>query len=133
MPKGIPRDTSTNHAILHRLRIAQGHLTRVVKMVEDGAYCIDIINQSQAVQSALKHADEVIMANHLATCVAEEIKKGNANEVIKEVIQVMNKTNASDHKCCCGTCTCENCTCTCTKDEKTPCTCNCKDCTCNKK
>ena len=133
MPKGIPRDTSINHTILHRLKIAQGHLTRVIKMVEEGEYCIDVINQSQAVQSALKKADEVILENHLKTCVAAEIKKGNAKNVIKEVIQVMNKTTTSNHTCCCGTCTCENCTCTCTKDEKKPCSCNCKDCTCNKK
>ena len=133
MPRGIPRDKSVNHAIIHRLKIAEGHLARVIEMVKKGDYCIDVINQSQAVQSALKHADEVILANHLSTCVAAEIKKGNAKDVIKEVIQVMNKTTTSNHTCCCGTCTCENCTCTCTKDEKKPCSCNCKDCTCNKK
>lgn len=133
MPKGIPRNKSVNHAILHRLRVAQGHLTRVIKMVEESEYCIDIINQSQAVQAALKRADEVILQNHLETCVAAEIKKGNTKEVVKEVIQVMSKTTSSTHKCCCGTCTCEHCTCTCGTNEKKPCKCGCKDCTCNKK
>jgi len=132
MPKGIPRDKSVNHAIIHRLQIAHGQLETVIDMVKRGAYCIDVINQSEAVQAALKHTDSIIMQNHLQTCVAAEIKKGNTRDVVKEVMDIMNKTVAPTHKCCCKNCSCEHCTCTCSKDKKGQCTCDCKDCTCNK-
>ncbi len=93
MPKGIPRDKSVEHTILHRMKIARGHLDRVVQMVEDGHYCIDVIHQSLAVQAALKQIDELVLRNHMETCVATEIKKGNAREVIDEVMKVMEKKN----------------------------------------
>lgn len=133
MPKGVPRDSSVNHAIIHRLRIVQGHLSRVLEMVKQDKYCIDIINQSKAIQSALKNTDSLILKNHLETCVVSEIKKGNTKNVVKEVIQIMDNTKNSDHSCCCKPCTCKNCTCTCDKDEKKPCTCKCKDCKCQEK
>ena len=62
-------------------------------MVETDAYCIDVINQSQAVQSALSQVDRIMLENHLKTCVADAIKKGDANETITEVMMVMKKKN----------------------------------------
>lgn len=91
MPKGIPRDKSVERTILHRLKIARGHLDRVVSMMENGEYCIDIIHQSMAVQSALKKIDQEILKNHMQTCVADSIRKGQTNEVIDEVMRIMEK------------------------------------------
>jgi DNA-binding FrmR family transcriptional regulator len=91
MPKGVPRDQSVQQKILHRFKIARGQLDSVITMVEKGQYCIDVIHQSIAVQSALKQADQVILKNHMQTCVAAEIKKGNTDEVIAEVMKIMEK------------------------------------------
>ena len=91
MPKGLPRDTSTKHALLHRLKIARGHLDKVISMVNNGDYCVDVIHQSLAVQAALKKIDQSILKNHMETCVASEIQKGNTKEVIEEVMRVMEK------------------------------------------
>jgi DNA-binding FrmR family transcriptional regulator len=77
--------------ITHRLKIANGHLTKVIKMVEEDAYCIDIVHQLLAVESALKNTDELILENHLKTCVADSIKKGDSDEAIKEVMEVLRK------------------------------------------
>lgn len=77
--------------IIHRLKIARGHLEKVISMVEEGAYCIDIVHQSIAVQAALKEVDEVVLRNHMETCVADSIKKGNKKEVIDEVMRVFQK------------------------------------------
>ena len=76
---------------LHRLKIARGHLDKVIDMVAKGSYCIDIVHQSIAVQSALKKVDELILENHLKTCVADSIKKGESEEAIKEVMEVLKK------------------------------------------
>lgn len=92
MPKGIPKNNTTKRQFLHRLKIARGHLDRVIEMVEKDEYCIDIIHQSLAVQSALKKTDQAILKNHLETCVADAIKKGNQNEVIAEVMKIVKKS-----------------------------------------
>lgn len=76
---------------MHRLQIAKGHLEKVISMVKDDAYCIDVVHQSIAVQAALKKADEVVLENHLKTCVAESIREGKDGEVIAEVMRVIEK------------------------------------------
>lgn len=82
---------NTNKNVVHRLKIAKGHLEKVITMVEKGEYCIDVIHQSQAVQSALRKTDRVILDNHLKTCVADAIGKGRKEEVITEVMKVVEK------------------------------------------
>jgi DNA-binding FrmR family transcriptional regulator len=91
MPKGIPRDKSIERTFLHRMKIARGHLDRVIAMVEKGHYCIDVIHQSKAVQSALRQVDQAMLKNHMETCVADAVKKGKSEEVISEVMKVMEK------------------------------------------
>ncbi len=85
------RPKDTQERILHRLKIAQGHLKKVIKMVEEDQYCINVIHQSQAVQRALEETDSVILENHLKTCVSEKIKDGKAEEAIREVMTVFKK------------------------------------------
>lgn len=92
MPKGVPRNQSTQHTLLHRLKIARGHLDRVIRMVETGTYCIDVIHQSLAVQAALRSTDQAILKNHLQTCVADAILKGKKEEVLDEVMKIMEKS-----------------------------------------
>lgn len=77
--------------ILHRLKIARGHLEKIIAMVEADEYCIDVLNQSRAVQQALAKADEVLLENHLSHCVVEHIKEGKADQAIKEVMTVFSK------------------------------------------
>lgn len=85
------RPKDTQERILHRLKIAQGHLKKVIRMVEDDQYCIDILHQSQAVQKALKETDNVMLENHLKTCAADAIGRGEKDEAISEVMQVFKK------------------------------------------
>lgn len=62
-------------------------------MVEDQEYCIDVIHQSQAVQKALREADNLILENHLKTCAADSIRNGRQEEAVKEVMNVFKKMN----------------------------------------
>ncbi len=82
------RPKDTQERILHRLKIAQGHLKKVIKMVEDDEYCIDVIHQNRAVQRALSEADNLILENHLKTCASDAIKKGKEDQAIKEIVEV---------------------------------------------
>lgn len=88
MPRGIPRDLSTKRNILHRLKIARGHLERVISMVEKNDYCIDVLNQSQAIQSALRSTDAKLLEHHLKNCALESMKNGKSEEAISEVLNV---------------------------------------------
>ena len=79
------------HDIVHRLLIAKGHLEKVIKMVQNDEYCIDVVHQSLAVQSALRKTDEVILENHLKTCVADSIKAGETEKAVNEMMDVLRK------------------------------------------
>lgn len=82
----------TQKRIIHRLKIARGHLNKVISMVEGKEYCMDIIHQGHAVESALKEVDSLILENHLKTCVVESIKKGQAGKSINELMEVFRRS-----------------------------------------
>jgi len=85
------RPKDTQERILHRLKIARGHLNKVIEMVEEDCYCINVLHQMQAVGSGLKETENLPLENHLKTCVAESIAKGNKDEAIAEVMEVFKK------------------------------------------
>ncbi len=85
------RPKDTQERILHRLKIAQGHLKKVINMVEEDCYCIDVLHQSQAIQKALKETDNLMLENHLKKCATDAIAKGNQDEAIAEVMRVFKK------------------------------------------
>ena len=84
----------TKSKILHRLKITRGHLDKVFEMVEKDAYCIEVIHQSQAIQSALKKIDEVVLQNHLQCCVLDNVKNGHSDndKLVKELMDVFQKS-----------------------------------------
>lgn len=86
------RPKDTQERILHRLKIVRGHLAKVINMVENQQYCIDIIHQSQALQQALKEIDNLMLENHLHSCVADSIRQGNQKEAVEEVMNIFKKT-----------------------------------------
>ena len=85
------RPKDTQERIVHRLKIAKGHLDKVISMVEADDYCIDVMHQMQAIESGLKETGNVLLENHLKTCVSDAIGKGKKEEAIKEVMEVFKK------------------------------------------
>lgn len=79
---------------MHRLKIAKGQLENVMKMVEEDKYCIDVLHQIQAVESALKETGNLVLENHLKSCVADSISKGKKDEAIGEIMQVFRRRQA---------------------------------------
>jgi len=59
---------------------AKGHLEKVIKMVEDGEYCIDVMQQNLAVIGLLKSAHQMLMEGHLNTCFKSAMKSNNEKE-----------------------------------------------------
>lgn len=87
------RPKDTHERITHRLKIAKGHLEKVIKMMEEDAYCIDVMHQILAVESGLKKTGNLLLENHLKGCVADAISKGKADESIAEIMQVFKRKN----------------------------------------
>ena len=82
--------------ILKRLRIVEGHLKGVIRMVEEDAYCIDIIRQVQAVEAALKKVSAQILEGHLNSCVITAVQGEDLAErqrVLQEVLDVFSTSS----------------------------------------
>lgn len=76
--------------LVHRLNRIEGQVRGVKKMVDTEAYCVDILTQVSAIQAALNSFNKVLLANHIRTCVADDIREGK-NEVIDELVATLQK------------------------------------------
>lgn len=89
----MEKDQIDNQMIIRRLKSVEGHIRGIQKMIAEDAYCIDIVNQIQAVQAALHKINSLVLDRHLHTCVTTAIQGDDANErerVITEVLSVFN-------------------------------------------
>jgi DNA-binding FrmR family transcriptional regulator len=80
-----------NENVLKRLKIIEGHLKGITRMVEEDAYCIDVIRQIQAVAAALNKVSGQILEGHLNSCVITAVQGEDPAErerVLKEVLDV---------------------------------------------
>ncbi len=73
---------------LNRLATIEGHLRGIRRMVEEDAYCVDILKQSYAVQRAIDKFEEVLLRGHLETCVPEGFAEGRSGEVVAELTEL---------------------------------------------
>ncbi len=85
------RPKDTQERIIHRLKIARGHMDKVISMIENDTYCIDVLHQMQAIESGIKETGNVVLENHLKSCVADAISKGKTEESIAEIMQIFKK------------------------------------------
>ena len=73
---------------IRRLKIIEGQIRGLQKMVEEESYCVDIITQASAIKEALSGVEDLILENHLSTHVIEQIKGGKADQAVKEILKV---------------------------------------------
>ena len=76
--------------LLTRLRMAEGQIRGIQKMVEEDAYCPDILTQVSAVTAALNSFNRELLACHIRTCVSEDIRAGD-EEAIESFVKVLQK------------------------------------------
>lgn len=77
-------------ALIHRLNRIEGQIRGIKGMVEKNAYCTDIMVQVAAVNAALDAFNRELLGNHIKTCVADNIRKGN-DEVIDELLVTLRR------------------------------------------
>ena len=77
-------------SLTNRLRRIEGQVRGINKMVENNAYCTDILIQVSAVNAALNAFSKELLANHIRTCVAEDIRQGK-DGTVEELVGVLQK------------------------------------------
>lgn len=84
------RTAEEQKSLLTRLKKVEGQIRGIEKMVESGAYCPDILIQVSAATSALNSFNKVLLACHIRSCVAEDIRSGK-DETVDELCHVLQK------------------------------------------
>lgn len=74
--------------VTHRLKIIEGQVGGLHKMIEEEAYCVDIITQTSAIRSALSSIEDLMLENHLTTHVIKQMKTGSEKKAIEEIIKI---------------------------------------------
>ncbi len=77
-------------SLINRLSRIEGQVRGVRKMVESDAYCTDILMQVSAINAALNAFNKELLANHIRTCVSDDIKAGK-NETVEELVETLQK------------------------------------------
>lgn len=72
--------------ILRRLKILEGQVRGLQRIVEDEKYCVDILHQTMAVKNAMSGIEDLIMENHLSTHVVEQMRAGRTSKSVGEIM-----------------------------------------------
>lgn len=73
---------------IRRLKIVEGQIRGLQKMVEDEKYCIDIITQASAIKEALAGVENLVLENHLSTHVVHQMRSGSEKQAVDEILKV---------------------------------------------
>ena len=73
---------------IRRLKLIEGQIRGIQKMVGDEKYCVDIITQSSAIKQALSGVEDLILENHLSTHVIEQMRGGKEKKAVDEILKV---------------------------------------------
>lgn len=81
-------DKISKSKIIRRLKLVEGQVRGLQKMIEGDTYCIDVITQTSAVKQALSNVEDILLENHLDHCVHHQMSSGQSDKAKKEVLKV---------------------------------------------
>ena len=84
------RDQKLKHDLIVRLNRIEGQIRGIKNMIENDAYCADVLVQSSAASAALNGFNRQIIDNHIKGCVSRDIKQGK-DEVVDELVDLLHK------------------------------------------
>ena len=90
MEKKKERSDKEYQDLMNRLKRIEGQVRGIQGMLQKDAYCADVLMQVAAVNAALNSFNKALLANHIRTCVADNIREGN-DEVIDELVILLQK------------------------------------------
>ena len=74
--------------VVRRLKLLEGQVRGLQRMVENDTYCIDVITQTSAVKQGLSNVEDLLLENHLGHCVSHQMKSGQEAKAKGEIIKV---------------------------------------------
>ena len=74
--------------IVRRLKLIEGQVRGLQRMVEQGAYCIDVITQTSAVKRGLSGVEDLLLENHLGSCILDQVRGGQSEKAKREIMKV---------------------------------------------
>ena len=74
--------------VVRRLKLLEGQIRGLQKMVENDTYCIDVITQTSAVKQGLSNVEDLLLENHLGGCILNQVKSGQTNKAKEEILKV---------------------------------------------
>ncbi len=80
--------TEIKQKLERRLKIIEGQVRGLQKMIHEDKYCVDIITQSSAIRHSLGSVEDVILENHLSTHVKEQMQSGEYKKATKEIMDI---------------------------------------------
>jgi DNA-binding FrmR family transcriptional regulator len=84
----IKNPQPSKEKLIRRLKIIEGQVRGLQDMLKNDSYCIDVITQTSAVKQALSGIEDVLMEEHLGTCVVHQMKQGKDAIAIEEILKV---------------------------------------------
>lgn len=74
--------------LIRRLQIIEGQVRGLQQMVAKNTYCIDIITQTSAVKQGLSNVEDLLLENHLGSCILRQVQSGQTEKAKKEILKV---------------------------------------------
>ncbi len=74
--------------IIRRLKLIEGQVRGLQKMIENNTYCIDVITQTSAVKQGLSNMEDLLLENHLSGCILSQVKAGQTEKAKQEILKV---------------------------------------------
>ncbi|WP_411955043.1 metal-sensing transcriptional repressor [Alkalibacillus sp. S2W] len=87
----VPRTDDEKEKLMNRLKRIEGQVRGIQNIVEEDRYCVDILVQISAIQSALKNVGFSVTERHINHCVTDAIQKGEGDETIQELMDVLKQ------------------------------------------
>ncbi len=81
-------DENNKAKVVRRLKLLEGQVRGLQKMVENDTYCIDVITQTSAVKQGLSNIEDLLLENHLGHCVVHQVRSGQSTQAREEIIKV---------------------------------------------
>ena len=81
-------DDKSKYKIIKRLKLIEGQVRGLQRMIDNNIYCIDVITQTSAVKQGLSNVEDLLLENHLGGCILNQITSGQIEKAKKEVLKV---------------------------------------------
>jgi DNA-binding FrmR family transcriptional regulator len=85
----VPVMDAHQRSVVNRLKTARGHMGGIISIIENDAYCPDVMKQLAAVQGLLEGASRIMLRRHLETCVATAMREGRTAEIVDELMETL--------------------------------------------